>query len=65
MEDYLQGTLIIDVAAPDGKQPIWRGWAEGVIREGMSEAKITAEVTEAIRRVLEKFPPPATRKKSG
>jgi len=64
VEDYLQGTLILDVAAQDGKQPIWRGWAEGVIREDMSEAKMRAEVTEAIRGILEKFPPPATRKKS-
>jgi len=63
VEDYLRGTLILDVAAADGEKPIWRGWAEGVIREGMSDAQIRAEVTEAIRRVLEKFPPPATRRK--
>ena len=52
-----------DVAEPKGTKPIWRGWAEGVIQEGMSDDRIRAEVTEAIRRILEKFPPPATRKK--
>jgi len=63
VEDYLRGTLILDVTSADGEHPIWRGWAEGVIREGMRDDQIRAEVTEAIRRVLEKFPPPATRKK--
>jgi hypothetical protein len=29
----------------------------------MSDAKIRAEATEVMRRILEKFPPPARRKK--
>ncbi|MHC4953450.1 MAG: DUF4136 domain-containing protein [Planctomycetota bacterium] len=62
--DYLEGSLILDVATKDGKSPIWRGWAEGAIREGMSESKVRAELTEAIRQIMEKFPPPATRKKA-
>ena len=61
--DYREGTLILDIAAADGKQPIWRGWASGAIGERMTESRIRAELTEACRQVLEKFPPPATRKK--
>ena len=61
--DYREGTLILDVALPEGKQPIWRGWASGAIRAGMKDEQIRAELTEACRQVLEKFPPPATRRK--
>jgi len=63
VDDYVQGTLIVDVAAADGKRPIWRGWAEGVLREKPTEAEVRKRAKEAIRRVLAKFPPPATRKK--
>ena len=62
VEDYLQGTLIIDVATADGKQPMWRGWAEGVIGEKPTEAEVRSGVREAVRKVLAKFPPPAKRK---
>lgn len=61
--DYVEGSIIVDVATNGGKKPIWRGWAHGAIREGMSDDKIRAEATEVFRRILEKFPPPATRKK--
>lgn len=64
VDDYLQGTLIVDIAAPDGKQPLWRGWAEGVIREKSSDEQMRSAVRDAVRSVLAKFPPPATRKKS-
>ena len=63
--DYREGTLILDVARADGKKPIWRGWASGTIREGATSDQVRADVFEACRRVLEKFPPPATRKKRG
>ncbi|MHC4940075.1 MAG: DUF4136 domain-containing protein [Planctomycetota bacterium] len=61
--DYVEGSIIVDIAVKGGKKPIWRGWAHGVIREGMSDQQIRAEATEVFRRILEKFPPPATRKK--
>jgi len=60
--DYVEGTLFIDVVGRDGKRPIWRGWARGAIPESGSDAKIRAEATEVMRRILEKFPPPATRR---
>ena len=49
--DYVEGSIIVDVARNGG------------IREGMSDEKIRAEATEVFRRILVKFPPPATRKK--
>lgn len=61
--DYVEGTLIVDIASSDGKRPIWRGWAVGAIRDNMTIDQIRAEATEALRQVLEKFPPPATRRK--
>jgi hypothetical protein len=61
--DYVEGTLIVDVAVNGGKKPIWRGWAEGALRERRNNEQIRAEATEVFRRILEKFPPPATRKK--
>jgi hypothetical protein len=62
--DYVEGTLTVEIFGPDGRRPIWRGWARGAIPDGRSEAYIQGESMELMRRILEKFPPPATRRKN-
>jgi hypothetical protein len=54
---YQQGTLIIDVSDPKTHQLIWRGSAEAEVNPNLSAEKRDARINEAVRRILERFPP--------
>jgi hypothetical protein len=51
---YKEGTLIIDVIDASTHRLAWRGWAVGVARKGYYTDET---VVEAVRAVLERFPP--------
>jgi len=57
VQQYTQGTLILDFVDPKTKQLIWRGTAQGVVDPGSSPETKEEKVNEAVSRILEKFPP--------
>lgn len=51
------GTLVIDVFDAEKKALVWRGVAEGQVREVQDPDKRTARINDAVKRILAKFPP--------
>jgi len=54
---YSQGTLVLDIVEPLENKLVWRGIAEGKIKESMSQSERIEMVEEVIRRILDGFPP--------
>ncbi len=59
VREYEEGTLLIDVVAPESKSLIWRGTALTEVREQSSPEERTARIDEIVGAVLAKFPPPS------
>jgi hypothetical protein len=57
VQQYSEGTLILDVVDPRTKQLIWRGVAQGVVDPGASPEKKERKLSEAVSKILGKFPP--------
>jgi hypothetical protein len=53
---YEEGTLIIDVFDGASERLIWRGSAKAEVRQRVSPEDRSSRVTEAVRKVLERFP---------
>jgi hypothetical protein len=51
------GTLVIDVFDAERKVLVWRGVAEGQVKEVQDPDKRNARINDAVRRILAKFPP--------
>ncbi len=54
---YEEGTLILDVIDPGQSELIWRGTASKTIDRGWTPLERDEEAREAVRALLEKFPP--------
>ena len=54
---YREGTLILDVLDGGSGAVVWRGSAEAELAASASPATREARVQEALRRILERFPP--------
>jgi len=54
---FEKGTLVIDIVHPETKKLMWRGIAEADIVVSVSEAEKLKRTSEAVRRILAKFPP--------
>ena len=54
---YDEGSLILDVVTPHKKRLIWRGAAKAEVDEADSPKKKRKRINEAVRRMLERFPP--------
>ena len=60
IEEYKDGTIIIDLVDAKDKQLIWRGWGQMEV----DEANISeAEVNKIVTNILDKFPPGADKDK--
>ncbi len=57
VSQYDQGTLLLDVVAPETKELMWRGTASDVIDPSASAEQREENLREAVRRMLENFPP--------
>lgn len=57
IEQYDQGTLLIDVISSDSKKLVWRGRAQSRIQDLKDAASRQARTQEAVSRLLERFPP--------
>jgi hypothetical protein len=58
---YDEGTLTIDIsdtdAASEQQGLIWRGTGNGTVSKGQSSDKLENDISEAVAKILERFPP--------
>jgi hypothetical protein len=59
VSEYQEGTLLIDVIDPAAKQLVWRGSGQARIRQRSTPEERKARIDEAVKEILEKFPPGA------
>jgi hypothetical protein len=57
IREYEEGTLLLDVVRPGGKELMWRGAASSRIDDRASPEERTERVNEAVRQLIEGFPP--------
>ena len=55
--EYDEGSLLLDVVDPEGRDLIWRGAATDEVSFSASPAAREQQINEAVRRMLKKFPP--------
>ena len=55
--EYEEGTLILDVVNPENKALMWRGSAQDEVSFKSTPEKDQAQLNEAVRKMLEHFPP--------
>jgi ABC-type glycerol-3-phosphate transport system substrate-binding protein len=54
---YPEGSLVLDVAAGSTDRVVWRGVAQSEVKPDASDAERTKRVRDAVKDLLEKFPP--------
>ncbi len=54
---YEQGTLLLDIVDPDGRDLMWRGSATDEVNFSSSPAAKEKQLQEAVQRMLAEFPP--------
>ena len=57
VQQYTEGTLIIDILRPDGQNLLWRGTGTTRLREEKDPQKRTEKVNAAVEKILAQFPP--------
>ena len=57
VDEYTQGTLILDVVDGAANELLWRGIVEGRVHANNSPAEREQRVQEAVDKMLEEFPP--------
>ena len=57
VREYDQGTLILDIVDGGSNQLVWRGSAQAEIRPTDDPAKRQERISNAVRLILERFPP--------
>jgi len=60
VNEYQQGTLILDMVRNSDKQLIWRGTAVAEVYPDLSREAKEKRLREAVEKLLANFPPPAT-----
>ncbi|USE34516.1 DUF4136 domain-containing protein [Endozoicomonas sp. SCSIO W0465] len=58
VQEYEEGSLIIDIIDPETRQVIWRGRSRARIQENLSPEQRTVRINEAVASILEGFPRP-------
>lgn len=59
VNEYLKGTLIIDIVDPKENELIWRGWASRALDDDPRPEMVQMYVAAAVQKILKKFPPSA------
>jgi Domain of unknown function (DUF4136) len=59
VREYQEGTLLIDVIDPSSKQLVWRGSGQARIRQNSTPEEREKRIGEAVKEILESFPPRA------
>ncbi len=55
--EYEQGTLILDFIDAKSKKLIWRATAKAILDSSSTPEKRTRKINEAVKKILESFPP--------
>ncbi len=55
--EYEQGTLLLDVVDPEGRDLLWRGSARDEVNFSAKPAEKEEQINEAVRQMLANFPP--------
>lgn len=63
VDNYQQGTLIIDISDGETGKLIWRGSGSARLKEKTDPATAQARANDAVTQILSKFPPPPVKKK--
>jgi len=58
VQQYKEGTLILDVIDAKAKQLVWRGFASGALNPNASMEKREQKLNQVVTQILAKFPPP-------
>lgn len=58
VEQFQEGTFILDMVDSGTRKLVWRGIAEGVLEDNPTAKKLDKDVNDMIDRLLRKFPPP-------
>jgi hypothetical protein len=58
VDQYQQGTLVLDISQEDGTRLVWRGSASARLSEKTTPEKSQKRINEAVSKILERFPPP-------
>jgi hypothetical protein len=59
VDQYQQGTLVIDISKDEGTRLVWRGSASARLRDKTTPEKSEKRVNEAVTKILARFPPPS------
>ncbi len=54
--EYVETTLVLDVADARTNELIWRGWATGALDQNPTPNEVQKFVSEAVEKILEEFP---------
>jgi len=57
VNEYKEGTLILDFVDPDTQELIWRGWSISALQSGHSPREEQEIINMAVRQILKRFPP--------
>jgi hypothetical protein len=57
VRQYTEGTLLLDIVDGSAKELVWRGQAQAEVYETSDVESRKARIKEAVRRILERFPP--------
>ncbi len=57
VQQYTEGTLILDFVDAKSKEMLWRGVASGAVDPGATPEQRTKRINEAVAKLLAKFPP--------
>ena len=58
VNEYQQGTLLLDIVKGNDRRLIWRGIAMGEVYPGLDQAAREKRLREAVQKILAQFPPP-------
>lgn len=59
VREYEQGTLVIDLIAPEERRLIWRGVGRTRLRDQATPEQREAHIREVVSAILERYPPEA------
>ncbi|MEE9271049.1 MAG: DUF4136 domain-containing protein [Candidatus Krumholzibacteria bacterium] len=59
VDDYLEGTLVLDIIDPAANEVIWRGWASQALDSDPDPERFRMYVNDAVKEILAEFPPTA------
>jgi hypothetical protein len=58
VDQFQEGTFILDLIDADADQLVWRGIAEGVLEEFPSPEQMERAANDLVKRLLAEYPPP-------